>query len=72
MFPTDIEMAPLAHNQNALRHAMMTTLQRHEFLKPSYEIHGGVAGLYDFRPNGCILNRNVIEEWRKVCTVLQK
>ncbi|RLG81027.1 MAG: glycine--tRNA ligase [Thermoprotei archaeon] len=30
---------------------------------PSYEIYGGVAGLYDFGPVGVLIKRNIIEEW---------
>ncbi|ABN70229.1 glycyl-tRNA synthetase [Staphylothermus marinus F1] len=29
----------------------------------SYEIYGGVAGFYDFGPNGVLIKRNIINEW---------
>ncbi len=31
----------------------------------SYEIYGGVAGLYDFGPLGVMLKNNIMEFWRK-------
>ncbi len=35
------------------------------FYWPSYEIYGGVAGLYDFGPVGVMLKNNIVELWRK-------
>lgn len=35
------------------------------FVAPSFEIYGGVAGLFDFGPLGCALKNNVEDLWRK-------
>ncbi|MEM3989522.1 MAG: glycine--tRNA ligase [Desulfurococcaceae archaeon] len=40
-------------------------LRNRGYLWPSYEIYGGVAGLYDFGPAGTLLKNNIIELWRK-------
>jgi glycyl-tRNA synthetase (class II) len=35
------------------------------FVVPSFEIHGGVAGLYDYGPPGCAVKENVLALWRQ-------
>jgi len=40
-------------------------LSRRFFYAPAFEIHGGVAGLYDYGPPGSSLQANIISEWRK-------
>jgi len=35
------------------------------FVIPSFEIYGGVAGLYDFGPPGCAIRDNVIALWKR-------
>ena len=35
------------------------------FYTPSFEIYGGVGGLFDYGPPGCALQAAVIEQWRK-------
>ncbi|KAI8720818.1 Glycine--tRNA ligase [Fusarium sp. LHS14.1] len=40
-------------------------LRRRMFYTPSFEIYGGVGGLYDYGPPGCSLQANVIDAWRK-------
>ncbi|VUC22044.1 unnamed protein product [Clonostachys rosea] len=40
-------------------------LRRRLFYTPSFEIYGGVAGLYDYGPPGCALQANIIDQWRK-------
>ncbi|KAF8865774.1 glycyl-tRNA synthetase [Acephala macrosclerotiorum] len=40
-------------------------LRRRMFYTPSFEIYGGVAGLYDFGPPGCALLNNILDTWRK-------
>jgi hypothetical protein len=32
---------------------------------PSFEIHGGVKGLFDLGPPACGLKANIIDIWRK-------
>ena len=41
-------------------------LLRHRFFfKASFDIYGGVSGLYDYGPPGCALKRELEEVWRK-------
>ncbi|RKU48192.1 Glycine--tRNA ligase 1, mitochondrial [Coniochaeta pulveracea] len=40
-------------------------LKRRMFYTPSFEIYGGVAGLYDYGPPGCALQANIVDQWRK-------
>lgn len=40
-------------------------LRRRMFYTPSFEIYGGVSGLYDYGPPGCALQANIIDIWRK-------
>lgn len=35
------------------------------FVVPSFEIYGGVSGLFDFGPPGCMLKDNIISAWRR-------
>lgn len=35
------------------------------FYTPSFEIYGGVGGLYDYGPPGCSLQANIVDQWRK-------
>lgn len=35
------------------------------FIVPSFEIYGGVAGLFDFGPPGCALKTNILDVWRQ-------
>ena len=39
-------------------------LKRRFVLSPSFDIYGGVAGLYDFGPVGCSLKNNLENLWR--------
>lgn len=40
-------------------------LKRRFFYAPSFEIYGGVAGLYDYGPVGCAVKANFIAAWRQ-------
>lgn len=40
-------------------------LRRRLFYTPSFEIYGGVSGLFDYGPPGCALQANVVDIWRK-------
>lgn len=39
-------------------------LRRRFFIAPSFEIYGGVAGLFDYGPPGCAVKNNVIAAWK--------
>ncbi|XP_076808677.1 glycine--tRNA ligase-like [Clavelina lepadiformis] len=47
------------------RAKMEDTLKRRFVYGQSFEIYGGVSGLFDFGPVGCMLKNNVIAEWRQ-------
>lgn len=40
-------------------------LKKRFFFAPSYQIYGGVAGLYDYGPSGCALQVNILDLWRR-------
>ncbi len=40
-------------------------LKRRFILAPSFDIYGGVAGLYDFGPVGCAIKNNLETFWRE-------
>eukprot|EP01147_Barroeca_monosierra_P002210 gene2210-5221_t len=40
-------------------------MKRRFFYGPSFEIYGGVAGLYDYGPTGCSIMNNIQQEWRR-------
>lgn len=39
-------------------------LKRRFFFVPSFEIYGGVAGLYDYGPSGCAMEANMLNIWK--------
>ena len=47
------------------RPALDSLLRRRLFYTPSFEIYGGVSGLYDYGPPGCSLQANIVDIWRK-------
>ena len=48
---------------------ILSLCKRIGFLYPSYEIYGGVAGMYDYGPLGTALKNNIIEIWRRLYTL---
>lgn len=40
-------------------------LRRRFFIAPSFEIYGGIAGLYDYGPPGCAVKNNVLATWKQ-------
>ncbi|RJE26042.1 Glycyl-tRNA synthetase [Aspergillus sclerotialis] len=47
------------------RQVMDSMLRRRLFYTPSFEIYGGVSGLFDYGPPGCAVLNNMIDLWRK-------
>ncbi|KAF2841605.1 glycyl-tRNA synthetase [Patellaria atrata CBS 101060] len=47
------------------RASLESVLKRRLFYTPSFEIYGGVSGLYDYGPPGCALQTNIVDAWRK-------
>ncbi|KAG0681500.1 Glycine--tRNA ligase 1, mitochondrial [Pichia californica] len=54
-----------SNNNEFSREALESVLKRRFFFAPSFEIYGGVSGLYDYGPPGCALQANIIDAWRK-------
>lgn len=61
--PGDALQAKARHSCD--RSALESLARRRLFYVPSFEIYGGVSGLYDFGPPGCALQNNIIDIWRK-------
>lgn len=55
-----------ARGREEFRQTVVNTLERRMFYTPSFKIYGGVAGLYDYGPNGCAIKNNVLSFWRQV------
>ncbi|PYH94943.1 glycyl-tRNA synthetase [Aspergillus ellipticus CBS 707.79] len=47
------------------RLSLDSMLRRRLFYTPSFEIYGGVSGLYDYGPPGCAVLNNIVDMWRK-------
>ncbi|KAK9479309.1 hypothetical protein V1514DRAFT_328293 [Lipomyces japonicus] len=47
------------------RESLESVLKRRFFFTPSFDIYGGVSGLYDYGPPGCALQANIVDTWRK-------
>jgi len=44
----------------------MSLCKRRGFVWPSFELYGGVAGMYDYGPLGFNLRNNIVEVWRDI------
>ena len=51
--------------QEVDRSVLESMLRRRMFYTPSFEIYGGVKGLYDYGPPGTALIANMTDQWRK-------
>ncbi|OII72590.1 glycyl-tRNA synthetase [Cryptosporidium ubiquitum] len=47
------------------REVLDNLLKRRFFIAPSFEIYGGVAGLFDYGPPGCALKSEIESFWRR-------
>ena len=45
---------------------LLSLCKRRGFIWPSYEIYGGVAGMFDYGPLGIVLRNNIVETWRSI------
>jgi hypothetical protein len=50
--------------QNFDRSVLEQILIKRFFLAPSFQIYGGIAGLFDYGPPGCALQSNILNLWR--------
>ncbi|MDW5563474.1 MAG: glycine--tRNA ligase [Methanomassiliicoccus sp.] len=48
---------------------VLSLCKRRGFLYPSFEIYGGVAGMYDYGPLGTAMRNNIVEIWRRLYTL---
>jgi glycyl-tRNA synthetase len=65
-------MEPEEYRENPvddLKERVMELAKRRGFLWPSYEIYGGVAGLWDYGPLGTLLKQKVENAWREIFVV---
>lgn len=46
------------------RAGLETSMLRRMIVVPSFEIHGGEKGLFDFGPVGCALKDNILSLWK--------
>ena len=44
----------------------MAICKRRGFIWPSFELYGGVAGMFDYGPLGCTMKNNILEVWRDI------
>lgn len=72
-FPLTLPTSPVSLLQQAAqkkkdspfnRPAVEDVLARRFFVRPSFDIYGGVAGLYDLGPPGCAVQANILQQWR--------
>ncbi|KNC96480.1 glycine-tRNA ligase [Spizellomyces punctatus DAOM BR117] len=47
------------------RSGLESLLIKRFFYAPSFQIYGGIAGLYDYGPPGCALQNNILSLWRQ-------
>ncbi|MCQ2056447.1 MAG: glycine--tRNA ligase [archaeon] len=45
---------------------LLALCKRRGFIWPSFEVYGGVAGMFDYGPLGCTLKNNIINVWRSI------
>ncbi|KYQ96874.1 glycyl-tRNA synthetase [Tieghemostelium lacteum] len=56
---------PTGEKQEFNRSGLESLLTRRFFISPAFDIYNGVAGLYDYGPNGCAIKANLINFWRQ-------
>jgi hypothetical protein len=47
------------------REAFEAVMKRRFFFGPSFQIHGGVSGLFDYGPTGCAMKAFMPNMWRE-------
>lgn len=45
---------------------LMSICKRRGFIWPSFELYGGVAGMFDYGPTGFSLRNNIVDVWRNI------
>jgi glycyl-tRNA synthetase len=65
----DVDVRSKQRAQDDLKEKVMELAKRRGFLWPSYEIYGGVAGMWDYGPLGGTLKRRVEDIWREIFVI---
>eukprot|EP00282_Hemiselmis_andersenii_P012229 CAMPEP_0114114512 /NCGR_PEP_ID=MMETSP0043_2-20121206/3473_1 /TAXON_ID=464988 /ORGANISM="Hemiselmis andersenii, Strain CCMP644" /LENGTH=178 /DNA_ID=CAMNT_0001206709 /DNA_START=84 /DNA_END=617 /DNA_ORIENTATION=+ len=47
------------------RETFDAVMKRRFFFAPSFQIHGGTAGIYDYGPPGCAVKDSIVRAWRE-------
>ncbi len=45
---------------------LLSLCKRRGYIWPSFELYGGVAGMFDYGPLGCTLRNNIVDVWRAI------
>ncbi len=56
----------MSDEDKSIANDLMSLCKRRGFIWPSFEIYGGVAGMYDYGPLGCSLRNNIVDVWRSI------
>lgn len=48
---------------------LMSVCKRRGYIWPSFELYGGVAGMFDYGPLGTSMRNNILEAWRNIYKV---
>ncbi len=56
----------MSDNNDSIAADLMSLCKRRGFIWPSFEIYGGVAGMFDYGPLGCTLRNNIVDTWRAI------
>ncbi len=65
----DVDARSRQRAQDDIKEKVMELAKRRGFLWPSYEIYGGVAGMWDYGPLGGTLKRRVEDIWREIFVI---
>jgi len=64
-YPINLQQLAQKKKDNPFdRPAVEDVLARRFFVRPSFDIYGGVAGLFDLGPPGCAVQANILQQWR--------
>jgi glycyl-tRNA synthetase len=53
-------------NNEVNSNELLSLCKRRGFIWPSFEIYGGVAGMFDYGPLGSNMRNNIVEVWRDI------
>lgn len=59
------KMSIKAENPGFCRARLEELLKKRFFYAPSFELYGGISGLYDYGPPGMALEQNILDVWKK-------